>query len=173
MSVETTTRTTTRRGLLVTAGSAAAGLLVGQAHALQFDIKTVFDIPDGTTKRPDSFTYDAIRFEGTGELIFDADDTFVFGTENPPIERDPRPSAREIDLHELSLPLAVFLVGIHSFLFGAVAFLKNYAAGIAWGLSLIFLIMAGLFGLGLEIYWMSIISVVVLLIVGMVVRWQA
>ena len=173
MSVEDTTQTTTRRGLLVTAGSTAASLLVGNAQALQFDVETVFEIPDGTTKRPDSFTYDAIRFEGNGELEFQDGDKFVFGTTNPPVERDPRPSAREIDLHELSLPLAVFLVGMHSFLFGAVAFLRNYAAGIAWGLSLIFLIMAGLFGLGLEIYWMSIISVVVLLIVGMVVRWQA
>lgn len=80
---------------------------------------------------------------------------------------------RALNLTNMNIGLSIFLMGLMSILLGAAAFLKNYAAGIMWGFAVVALLLSGLLGIGLEIYWATVVGTVLLLIVGMIVRWMA
>lgn len=103
-------------------------------------------------------------------------------TGEEPREIEPPPEIdlpREIDLPmALNLPgmnmgIAVFLIGSLGTTLSAAWLLKNYAALIMWGFAFIALLIGGIMGMGLEIFWMALIAVVLLLMVGGVVRWAA
>lgn len=76
-----------------------------------------------------------------------------------------------LNMRTMELGLGVFLIGILGLLLGAAAFLRNYAAGIMWSISLFALLASGLLGIGLELFWAMIAATVLLLIAGMVARW--
>lgn len=77
-----------------------------------------------------------------------------------------------LDLTTMTLATgpSIFILGILGITLGAVYFMRNWWAGMLWGLSVVVLIVGSLFGLGLEIFWMSIVAVVFLLIAGLVWR---
>lgn len=80
---------------------------------------------------------------------------------------------REFSLQSMEVGMSIFLMGLLGLLLGAAAFLKNYAAGIMWGLSTLSLVLSGTLSIGLELFWSSVTATVALLITGMIVRWQA
>lgn len=71
----------------------------------------------------------------------------------------------------LTTELAIFVVGLLGMLLFASYILRNWAAGVMWSLSTIVLMFAGLFDVGLELFWLSVIGTLILLMAGMVVRW--
>ena len=166
------------------AGSIAAGLntaVTTTAQTLGFGINYRFSIQDNEFRTPDEYSYDAVEFNGddsvSGVLAFEENDVMIFGDSMYP------PAADEVSVdRELTLPMslnlpnmeqstAFFLVGLMATLLGGSVVLRNLAAGAMWGLSFVLLIMAGVFGFGLELFWMGIVMTVLLLIVGMVARW--
>lgn len=78
----------------------------------------------------------------------------------------------EIDLRNMNIGTAIFIPLVLGLLLGAVGFLRNYAAGIMLMMAVFALIASGLLGLGLEVFWAMVGATVLLLIVGMVVRWS-
>lgn len=78
----------------------------------------------------------------------------------------------EINFSNMQIGNALFITLSMGLLMGAVGFLKNYAAGVMLMLALFTLIVSGLLGLGLEIFWSMIAATALLLIVGMVFRWS-
>lgn len=78
-----------------------------------------------------------------------------------------------INLRDMNMGIAVFLIGSLGTTLSAAWLLKNYAALIMWGFAFIALLIGGIMGMGLEIFWMALIAVVLLLMVGGVVRWAA
>lgn len=78
-----------------------------------------------------------------------------------------------INLINMEMGIATFLVGILALLLGASAMLRNYAAGVMWAFSIVALLMSGLLGVGLELFWATVIATVLMLIMGMIVRWVA
>ena len=65
---------------------------------------------------------------------------------------------------------ATLTVGMLALTLFAVYVLRNWLAGLMWGVSTITLIFAGLFGVGVELFWLSLVATLVLLMAGMVVR---
>lgn len=76
-----------------------------------------------------------------------------------------------ISLQRMDVGLSIFLIGLMAVLLSAVSILRNYAAGVALMLAVFALVASGLLGIGLELFWALIGATVILLIVGMVVRW--
>lgn len=79
---------------------------------------------------------------------------------------------RRLNLQSMNIGVAIWLTGMMGVLLGGVHLFKNYAAGIAWGIALVLLILSGLLDVGLELFWLSIVLTIVLLIAGLVVRWS-
>lgn len=77
---------------------------------------------------------------------------------------------RPLNLRAMETGLSIFLIGLLSVLLGAAYFLKNYAAGGLWGFSIVALLLSGLFGIGLELFWAMVIATILLLILGMAIR---
>lgn len=142
-------------------------------HTLDIDAGDTHTIGPGATD-----TYERVNLNGTLNL----DGTLALVDDAP--DPDPSPGADPFLPTEIDLPLAsdtsdmdsgtaTFLIGILAILLGAAYVLRNWAAGIALSLSVLVLIVAGLLGLGLELFWIGIIMTVVLLIAGLVVRWMS
>jgi hypothetical protein len=68
--------------------------------------------------------------------------------------------------------MAIFIIGALAVFLGAAAFLRNYAAGVAWGFSVIVLLLSALFGIGLELFWSGLVLTAILIVAGMVIRWD-
>lgn len=65
---------------------------------------------------------------------------------------------------------AIFTTGLLATLLGAVWISGNMLAGMMWSISVMILIFVGLFGLGVELFWLTVILTCILLIAGMAVR---
>lgn len=140
----------------------------------------VLDVNAGDTYRVDSGTTEThARTEIDGTLSTQG--TLHLTGKEPRAIKPPKgiDLPREIDLPMginfpgMNMGIAVFLIGTLATTLSASWALKNYAAGIMWGVALIALLIGGIMGMGLELFWMAIIATVVLLIVGFIVRWSA
>jgi len=85
-------------------------------------------------------------------------------------------NAGGIPINPESLPnagigLSIFLIGMLGLLLAAIVILQNYAAGVTWSLSIMILVISGLFGIGLEMFWVSMLGTISLLIMGMILQW--
>jgi len=81
-----------------------------------------------------------------------------------------------IPLNPESLPnagigLSIFLIGTLGLLLATIVAMQNYAAGVLWSLSVMTLIASGLFGIGLEIFWLTMMGTLALIIMGMILQW--
>lgn len=145
-----------------------------------YTITLVRSIDPYSVARPNQFSYELLQLEDRSVLQFADDEAeqqlFVFGDNNPevsPIEGGggiDLPMA--LDFQDMEEATAFFLSGVMAILLGAAAVFRNPAAGVMWSVSFVVLVVAGLFGFGLELYWLSIIMTVILLMVGLVVRWS-
>lgn len=68
---------------------------------------------------------------------------------------------------------SVFLIGILALLLSIVLAMGNYLAGVMWGLTVMSMIAAGLFGIGLEIMWVTMLGTLALIVMGMIVQWMS
>lgn len=78
----------------------------------------------------------------------------------------------QIGFMNIETGIAIFIVGILALEGAASIMLNNPAASIMAGLSLVLLIAAGLFGFGLQIFWLGVIITALLLVVGIAARWS-
>lgn len=79
---------------------------------------------------------------------------------------------RPLSLNTMETGIAIFMLGTMSILTGAVAFFRNYAAGIALMLAFLALIMSGLFQISLELFWTLVAATLILLVMGLIARWM-
>lgn len=158
---------------------ARAGALLGglygvtrrTAASITFTVEYIRSIPNNDVVSPDGYSYDAYEWNGNGVLEFEDTEVIEFGNENPPPAT--RPIEEEsLDLDNMPTGVSVFLVGILGILGGGSVVLRNPAAGIMWGISFLLLIAAGLFGIGLELFWIGLMVTTILLIIGLTVRLQ-
>lgn len=118
-----------------------------------------------------------LEVNGTLKLIDnpdipDEDEGFDVGT-NPldlPLGLDL--PTRPINLTNMQTGIAIFLMGTLSLLMAGAAVLKNYLAGVLWSFAVFSLLASGLFGIGLELFWVLVIATAFSLAAGMVVRWS-
>lgn len=78
-----------------------------------------------------------------------------------------------LNLRTMNTGFALFVVGLYTFLGGAVVLLRNYVAAIVLGLAVTSLVMSGTLGIGLGIHWALILTTVVVLIFGAIMRVMA
>lgn len=165
-------------GLAATLAIAHSGTQSVRA-GLGYSISYVRELAENAVETPNEYSYELVQFRDGSVLRFDDDRpehrVFVFGDNNP--EVTPIEDGGEIDLpmqldfEDMEQATAFFLSGVMAILLGATAVFKNPAAGVMWSVSFVLLIVAGLFGFGLELFWMGILMTIVLVMIGMVVRW--
>lgn len=135
-------------------------------HALTVESGETYRVDSGTTETHASATVDGtLTFDGTLTLTGDEPRAIK------PVTGIDLPLA--VTFRDMNMGISVFLVGILATTLSASWMLKNYAAGVMWGIAFVALIIGGIMGMGLEIFWMAVVATVILLIVGMVVRWSA
>jgi hypothetical protein len=150
---------------------------------LEVNSGETYTVSSGDTEDWEGATVDGVLdVEGTLELTDDGGGTgtaTATATSTPMGSDDTIGLPLSVDLPTQTLTismltpgLSIFLMGLLTLLGGAVAFLRNYAAGIMLFLSVVALLMSGLLGIGLELFWASVAGTVILLIVGMIVRWM-
>lgn len=120
-----------------------------------------------------------LEVNGTLKLIDDPD------TPTQPTEADPfdvptdpldLPLSLDLPTQPLSIRtmetgLALFLMGLLTVIGGAAWVLRNYAAGVMWSLGIVALLLSGLLGIGLELFWAILLATLMLLAMGWIVRW--
>jgi len=117
----------------------------------------------------------SLEVNGSLELIDDPDTpgdeekpTDPVGVSTNPLDLPMGP----INMRTMEAGVALFLGFILAVLLGAAAFLRNSAAIIVWGLAIIALLASGLFGIGLETFWILVIATTLTIMAGGVVRWM-
>lgn len=75
------------------------------------------------------------------------------------------------DVTQIAEGPAMLLVGVLAMLLAAALLLRNPAAIAAWSFAVFMLIFSGIFNLGFEWVWLSILFTAVLVAIGAVVRW--
>lgn len=139
-----------------------------------------YAVPQGETQEYYGADIDGtLNVDGTLRLVDNpesdtyGDDGGETGTPEPfdvsssPIELPINP----LNLTGMQMGTAMFLVGFQALLLGAAGFFRNYAAGILLGLAFLALIFSGVFGIGLELFWVLIIVTILALIAGLIARW--
>lgn len=117
--------------------------------------------------------------QGTLKLIDDPDTPTQPGEGDPfdvPTNPLDIPLSLDLPMQPLSIRtmetgLALFLMGLLSVIGGAAWVLRNYAAGVMWSLGIVALLLSGLLGIGLELFWAILLATLVLLAMGWIVRW--
>lgn len=145
----------TRRelGKCVTAaavGTAAVAMTAGSAQAQSTQISGTVTDSDGLDGGPFQLPTDPLSLPQTVDLPLSP-----------------------LNLRTMNTGFALFIVGMYTFLGGAVVLLRNYVAAIVLGLAVVSLVMSGTLGIGLGIHWALILTTVVVLIFGAIMRVMA
>lgn len=176
----------TRRRVIQTAGAVAAtatGLTRRAKASISYPVEYIRELENDAVASPDGYSYDAYEWNGTAVLEFEDNEYIEFGDEDYPpptaaVERDRLELPvgitlpLEINLRSMQTGVSVFLIGLIGLLGGASTVFRNPAAGIMTGLCVVLLIAAGVFGIGLEIFWLGVIITALLLVVGIAARWS-
>lgn len=75
------------------------------------------------------------------------------------------------DLLDIPQGPSILLVGLLALLLWAAVTFRNPAGAVMWSFSVVILVFSGLFSIGFELVWVSIIATVLVIIVGIVARW--
>lgn len=78
---------------------------------------------------------------------------------------------RPLSLSNMNTGIALFIVGVLTVTGGAAAAVRNYVAGMSWGVAILLLIASGLLGIGLEAFWTAVMATVLMLMVGFALGW--
>jgi len=170
----------TRRKVLQTAGTTAAavtGLTRRTRAAISYPVEYIRELENNAVASPNPYSYDAYEWNGTAVLEFEDSEYIEFGDENYPplteaVERDGISLPMEIHFASMQTGVSVFLIGVLGTLLGGSYIFRNPAAGIMTGLCIVLLVMAGLFGIGLQIFWLGVALAALLLVVGIAARMQ-
>lgn len=152
--------------------------------SISYTIETIRTIEDGTVEQANGYSYDLYEWDGTGVLEFQDNAYIEFGDENPAPDQPGIDGAFDdldwpgditlplrVDFRDMQMGVSVFLVGVLGSLFGVSYLFRNPAAGIATAFALVVLVMSGLFGLGLEMFWLIVLAAAILIVVGLAARW--
>lgn len=77
------------------------------------------------------------------------------------------------DLVSMTEGQAILVIGLLGLLAFMAVQLRNPAAMVAWGLSVIMLVLSAILELGTEWLWLGIIATAMLVLIGAVVRWMS
>jgi len=135
----------------------------------------VHNVDGGTTEE-----YTGATVEGQLDVV--EDDARLHLVDDPDLPGegpfDESPSAIDLPLSSIKLTnmdlgTAWFITATMGILFIPIGLFKNYAAGLVWSMALVALLFSGLLGIGLEAFWSLVIATVLVVAVGMVVRWAS
>lgn len=76
------------------------------------------------------------------------------------------------DLVRMTEGQAILVVGLLALLAFMAVQLRNPAAMVAWGMSVILLVLSAILELGSEWLWLGVMATALLVLVGAVVRWM-
>lgn len=169
-----------RRRVLQGIGTLAAlstGLTGRVRASITYTVEFIRELENNAIESPDAYSYDAYEWNGTAVLEFEDSEFIEFGDENYPsqaavIEKDGISLPLRIDFRSMQTGVSVFLIGVIGLLGGASAVFRNPAAGVMTGLSIVLLVAGGLFGFGLELFWLGVVITALLLTIGIAVRWS-
>lgn len=129
-----------------------------------------YQLPSGASEEYSGATVDGtLEVDGTLHLIDDpavrpGDEAVGDGTGiDLPIS--------SISFTDMNIGLSLFLAGFIGIMWGAIAWVRAYAAGVVLAFAMIALIMSGLLNIGLEVFWATIVLSLILLVAGVVVQW--
>lgn len=134
-------------------------------HALTIESGEKYRVDSGTTEthaRLDSLGGELVV---SGHLILTGEEP---RTAEAPTQID---LPMQVTFRDMNTGIALFLIGSMATTLSASWVLRNWAAGVMWGIAFVALIVAGVLGMGLEVFWMALMLTLLMLIVGMVVRW--
>lgn len=83
------------------------------------------------------------------------------------------PFHRSIELFGMDEGAAIVIIGVLALLLLAAVRFRNPAAAVAWGFTVILLILTGLLSIGAEVFWLAVVGTTLILSGGFVVRWGA
>ena len=66
---------------------------------------------------------------------------------------------------------AILVIGLLALLLFACITFRNPLGMVSWGMSVMVVIFTGLFDVGIELFWLSLVITVILVVVGVTVRW--
>lgn len=137
---------------------------------LNVDDGTAYTVDSGETEEWSGANIDGtLQVDGTLELIDDPQTPAdPYSDHEQPLELPLSP----LNLSDMNVGVAIFLVGVLATLGAIASLLKNYAAVVMLMLAVIALLASGLLGIGLELFWALTIATVLLIAAGMVVRWS-
>lgn len=179
VETETTATIPTDTSISVTVEDVTAGESQTQSITAGTDVITEF--PDLSTVSGSGNTVEVSAELSTSDPTVTATMTEPLTLRLPEAEEPAEPSQpvvdgitlpMQIDLGDMQTGVSVFLIGLLGGLMGASALFRNPAAAIMTGLCIVILIAAGLFGFGLELFWLGVILTALLLVVGVAVRWS-
>ena len=75
-----------------------------------------------------------------------------------------------IDFFQIGDGTAILIIGVLALTATVIVTMRNYIAGIPWGISVLLLMWSGAFGMPLEVFWLGMILTVVTIIAGFAVR---
>lgn len=135
---------------------------------LDIDSGDNYVISNGDTEEHDTVKLD-------GQLTLNGTLRLVENPDSPQPVRDPQTEPLDFpmsitSLQDMNMGFSIFIIGFVGILLGAIAFLQNYAAGVVLGLSLTALLMSGVLGIGLELFYALLIATVLTIIAGFIAR---
>ena len=78
---------------------------------------------------------------------------------------------QSINLVDTGEGTEILIVGLLALLLVAAVLFKNTAAAMFWGVSVMTLLFVGLFGVSVFYFWLAALSTVILVVVGLGMRW--
>lgn len=126
------------------------------------------DAVDFTLEEFDAPANDAVDFTPTAD---DEEPGFDIGTGPADIPLGLNLPLQPLNLASMQMGVSMLLIGLIATMWGAIAWVRAYAAGVVLAFAMIALIMSGLLNIGLEVFWATIVLSLILLVAGVVVQW--
>jgi hypothetical protein len=76
-----------------------------------------------------------------------------------------------LNFSSMNVGVSVFIIGMMAVLGGLATVWRNYVATAIVGLSVVALLLSGLLGIGLELFWVMLVLAVLALVIGVILRW--
>jgi hypothetical protein len=130
-----------------------------------------YTIPNGETEEWENADVDGtLQVNGTLRLVEGGqgvqEDGFTLGTgEGLDLPLGP------LNFTSMNVGVSVFIIGMIGVLGSLATIWKNYVAMTIVGLAVIAMLLSGLLGIGLELFWIMLVLALVALVIGVMLRW--
>jgi hypothetical protein len=132
-----------------------------------------YTVPSGETEAWENTDVDGtLQVDGTLRLeegatgVQDKDDRFNLGTgDGLDLPLGP------LNFSSMNVGVSVFIIGMIGVLGSLATIWKNYVAMAIVGLAVIAMLLSGLLGIGLELFWIMLVLSLVALVIGVMLQW--